>query len=284
MGKRNKDNLLWLDSWDDALEALETTHTISLSQVCMLLQASRPWVNKYIRPHISAVYISTWPGKDGWPVTWKASRALGKEIKDSIWFNETQLYDYLDSCVVSCTAKTKLMPYAELVPKRRRNSFRREMEDVIQEIKKAYDSREPADDGWDHCEYLRNKYITGERERALIERSTMPSCLGDDRTRVPAVPVPQIPVREASKEWHTIADARGYGGVDELVYRDLYIHGAHRMELHFDSPQGTGKKIYYYPDPEPYQEVEESYRDRVARGCLVALVRRGMYDAWREQT
>lgn len=283
MGKRNKDGLLWLDSWDEAVEALATTHTISLSQVCKMMQASRPWVNRYIRPHVSAIYISGMPDRDGWPVTWSASRALSKEIKDSIWMDEKKLYEYLESCVVSCTAQTKLVPYAELVPEARRKAFCKKMDDVIDQIKAAYNDKDPAavDAGWDRVEYLRRTYITGRLERALIDKDTMPSWLGTGRTSVPASPVPRIPVREACKHWHTIADMKGYGGVDEIVYRDLYIHGAHRMELSFDSPQGAGKKIYYYPDPEPCQEA--AYSDRVDRGCLLALVRRELYNAWREQ-
>ena len=284
MGKRNKENLLWLDSWDDAMEALATTHTISLSQVCELMKASRPWVNKYIRPNVSAIYISTWPGKDGWPVTWRASRALGKEIKDSIWMDKEKLFEYLESCVVSCTAQTKLLPYEKMVPESQRGKFLQEMQVVIDGLYKAFDEHTPTDDLWARRDHIIETYITGSMEKELIDAANRPSGLGTGRTRIPASPVPRPPVRNVCNRWYTIADARGYGGVDEMIYRDLFLQGAHRMELQFNSPEGVGRKIYYFPDPEPYRETVEALNDRIDRSCLVALVQRRLYDAWREQT
>ena len=56
---KGKTNVVQIENWSDLMIALESKYTLPLSEVCESLKASRSWVNKFIRPHIPAVYISS---------------------------------------------------------------------------------------------------------------------------------------------------------------------------------------------------------------------------------
>ena len=50
-------------TWVETLEALKHEYTLSIRDVCRLLKASRPWVNRYIKPHVNTIYLNS--GKRG---------------------------------------------------------------------------------------------------------------------------------------------------------------------------------------------------------------------------
>ena len=47
------------ESWKETLSLLSTTYTLSVRETCNIMQSSRQWVSRYIRPFIPALYLST---------------------------------------------------------------------------------------------------------------------------------------------------------------------------------------------------------------------------------
>ena len=50
-------------TFEQALNALQTTHTLSTRMICELLKTYRPWVTKYILPKLDKIYLNN--GKKG---------------------------------------------------------------------------------------------------------------------------------------------------------------------------------------------------------------------------
>ena len=50
-------------SFEQVLEALQTTHTLSTRMICEKLKTYRPWVTKYILPKLDKIYLNS--GKHG---------------------------------------------------------------------------------------------------------------------------------------------------------------------------------------------------------------------------
>ena len=76
------------DKWQACLNALESDYTLSFRSACKILKCDRSWVQKYIRPHVHYIYLSTGAGRKTTSYTKLASKAINKELTESIWFNE----------------------------------------------------------------------------------------------------------------------------------------------------------------------------------------------------
>lgn len=251
---RNKENIVWLNSWGELKESLTSTYDLSLTEACKLLKASRSWVNKYIRPLVPAVYISNGRGEKGVDYAFLMSLELGGEFKDLIWLDREAFYQLIERSVV-CTAQTKVLPIVKLIPPDLVDEYKKECASITEAIK------EVVEDGKDPSGLIeaRNKLVVscvkGNEEKALLNSRVFP----DRRGGVEAVPVLTPSATNLVHYWTTVSERKGYGGIDEVIYRDLFKKGAHRAELRITTPTGeTSKKIYYYDDPyyPSYYELE----------------------------
>ena len=81
------------DKWQACLNALESDYTLSFRSACKILKCDRSWVQKYIRPHVHYIYLSTGAGRKTTSYTKLASKAINKELTESIWFNTKEYSD-----------------------------------------------------------------------------------------------------------------------------------------------------------------------------------------------
>ena len=248
---KGKTNIVQLETWNELITALRNRYTLPFSETCEILKASRSWVNKYIRPHVPAVYISSGivnGHQRGASWTRLASKQLGKEITDQIWLDREEFEKFIRESIVSCTAQTKYVPYALLIPPVKRDQFRTEYCRITDELNDAMMNMQHSEVSklQEALVKLINTSITGDVEQDMLKSRLDPSRRGG----VDAWPV-AVPVTPLS-EWKAVHDLRGYSGVDEIIYRRLFTEGAIRIEIQVPALTGElSKKVYYISDPDP---------------------------------
>ena len=103
------------DKWQQCLTALEYDYTLSFRSACKILQCDRSWVQKYIRPNVHYIYLSTGAGRKTTSYTKLASKAINKEQTESIWFNTKEFDTLIRKSISSCTRQTILVPVEHLI-------------------------------------------------------------------------------------------------------------------------------------------------------------------------
>lgn len=231
-------------SWEHLLEELETHYTISLKDVCVLLKASRSWVNKYIRPYVRTIYISNGSayGKTNWVKI--ASLTLNKPFTESIWFHEDDFYEYVLSNIVSITKQVKKVPKTFLMESEEKRKYFEEYKNIKNKLETTKNIKEKVKlmRELDICDL---KYLKEDEKKLVKHRANSAK-----RTETEKVPVTLDNVNIS--EWQAVHDIKKYGDIDETIYRNLFNEGSIRIELKFQDINGKyGTKIYYVSDQEP---------------------------------
>ena len=137
-----------LRTWPEAVEALATTHTLSVQDICQILHAPRSWVNRFVLPHVDKIYLPDGKraGKEV-NTNWKevAAIQLGKDMQDSTWCNKEDFENLIMGSILSVTKQTKLIPAELLVQDKRAfaeeyNSYTEKMEELVGYLKQYPDS------------------------------------------------------------------------------------------------------------------------------------------------
>ena len=242
------------DDWQKLIHELENTYTISLTEVCEIMKASRSWVNKYIRPYVRSVYIrNNRRGDAKIGIDWLriAAEQLGREeMKDSIWFHRADFEGYINNRIISVTSQTKSIPLILCIEPRKRAEFHARRSQKRKELKEARGASKIE-------KYLELNNLVNEfasKDGAALMRAEANQTRRSDYPPIP-VDLPE----EHMKSWKAPHELKGYGGVDETIYRELFRSGSIRIELAFADIDGVvGKKVYYIPDPDP---VETEYEE-----------------------
>lgn len=254
-------------TWTETIMALEDDYTLSIRDVCHLVKASRQWVNKYIRPHVDVIYLSS--GKRGEYNTGRdwvkmAAQILNREdMTESIWFHKGQLYELLKRSVVSVTKQTKDVPITALMAEADRPRYRKEKEEIFKRLSEADKANDKEEFRRLNAEMLglNAKYIDQAGLDLLEQRASIVK-----RGAVPRIDVP-YPGEFDPSIWVSCSDIKDYGDTDEDIYRWLFSTGAIRIELAFSDVNGEiGTKIYYVPDPEPIPNIEDDINYPIPEG------------------
>lgn len=237
------------DSWLDLMTALKYHYTTSFSEVCNILQASRSWVNRYVRPNVSAVYINNNKRADGsvgqnWVKL--ASIELEKEMTESIWFHTEDFFQFLNDCTYSVTKQTKSVPVGLFMTIENYEKYLKKLEkldeQIIQEKSLIGKSRLLKEKEECHLDYISNdKHI-----KELLEKSLSVT----NRTQAKPIPVDLKYTDIPCKNWKAPHDLKGYGDADELIYRIFFREGYIKIDLQLHDINGEmGRKVFYAPDP-----------------------------------
>lgn len=255
-------------TFEQAVKALQTTHTLSTRMICELLKTYRPWVTKYILPKLDKIYLNN--GKMGnsrksFGMNWvyMASQILNNdEITESAWYKTSDFEALLKRSLSSCTRQTIKVSASIFMNEHERESFLARyniiQEDLQENKKKRYTersmelSKEKADLEA-QLEGLFDKYIGTDIMKELKDVVSIEEYGISKRTLTPPLKY------EMEWDYHNfmaIHDLKGYGGIDELVYRDLFNNGAVKLVFNFVAPNGDiGEKVFY-----TYDENDKKYR------------------------
>lgn len=255
-------------TFEQAVKALQTTHTLSTRMICELLKTYRPWVTKYILPKLDKIYLNN--GKMGnsrksFGMNWvyMASQVLNNdEITESAWYKTSDFEALLKRSLSTCTRQTIKVSATIFMNEHDRESFLARyniiQEDLQENKKKRYTersmelSKEKADLEA-QLEGLFDKYIGADIMKELKDVVSIEEYGISKRTLTPPLKY------EMEWDYHNfmaIHDLKGYGGIDELVYRDLFDNGAVKLVFNFVAPNGDiGEKVFY-----TYDENDKKYR------------------------
>lgn len=255
-------------TFEQAVKALQTTHTLSTRMICELLKTYRPWVTKYILPKLDKIYLNN--GKmgnsrksSGMNWVYMASQVLNNdEITESAWYKTSDFEALLKRSLSTCTRQTIKVSSTIFMNEHERESFLTRyniiQEDLQENKKKRYTersmelSREKADLEA-QLESLFDKFIGADIMKELKNVVSIEEYGISKRTLTPPLKY------EMEWDYHNfmaIHDLKGYGGIDELVYRDLFYNGAVKLVFNFVAPNGDiGEKVFY-----TYDENDKKYR------------------------
>ena len=235
-------------TWAETLEALRSEYTLSIRDVCRMLKASRQWVNRYIKPHVDAIYLNS--GKRGdfsvgrnW-VKMAATALERDDMTESTWFSKKQLYALLERSVASVTKQTKYVPVLWLMEPADRDAYIKERETLKERLNAARTESEAIRLAKE-LEALPEKFL----DKDSLEL-TDNHCRITERGKVDRVVIP-YPGRFDPTVWVAAHDIKDYGDTDEDIYRQLFRAGSIRIELAIPDTDGVvGQKIFYVADPD----------------------------------
>ncbi|SES90960.1 hypothetical protein SAMN02910413_1211 [Pseudobutyrivibrio sp. C4] len=249
-------------NWEETINCLKTTHTISIRQICKELKASRTWVNKFIMPNIDSIYLnsnirggkSSSKGGANWVLL--ASIALGEDyLTDSIWCNEQEYRDLITSNIISCTKQTKKIPCELLVEEPL--LYKRMYEELTEELE-AMKLTIASDRSV--ANYIKMSQLMKKRGNLHVD---MLNELGLEImeaenisvTERGVVPKLDYKVKDYPpiNKWVAPHDIKDYGDTEESIYRKFFSEGDIRVEIALKDYTGKdiSKKIYYMADDKP---------------------------------
>lgn len=239
----NREKLVSLDSWSDVIHALDTEYTVSLRDVCQMLKSSRPWVNTYIKPFVRHIYLSRTGFKN---YVRLAANTLERNMTESIWLHRGDVEELLNNAVVSVTKQTKQIPVTFFVPESVQSTFSDERQAIREALWNTTDISE-ARELLDRYEEILAIFVNSDVDKQRLFNSQV-----SETARGKVQPMPAELPEHYLYNMSAPHDLKGYGDVDETVYRTLFREGCVRIEMRFTAENGKeGKKVFYIPDPEP---------------------------------
>lgn len=248
--------------WQTVLYDLSTTHTISLVDICKQLKASRSWVSQYILPHLDTIYLNNnirygkhTPSSVNW-VDVAAIQLNRENMTESVWCNEHDFTQLIQSSVKSFTQQTKKIPIELLVNDKLKyreqynilNEQVKQLKQIAKTSKKIVDIMKVS-----KTILLRNTchYDMLTKTGAIICKKLPDMTKRGDLQRI-AISYDDIPEIDT---WIAPHDIKDYGETDELIYRNFCKNGYARIELNITTNGKIGRKIYYVQDPHPINHV-----------------------------
>ena len=255
-------------SFAEAAKALQTTHTLSTTKICEILKTYRPWVTKYILPKLDKIYLNSGHkgnSRKSNDINWvyAMSRALNDDrIKESAWYKKSDFEELLKKSLDSCTRQTIKVSSSLFVESSKRNKYcttYKELQDSLDEIqlqlRKEF-SRELLDQRkkiYKQIDDLYNEYIGSDLMIELTSKVSIEEYGVSKRTLTPAV---KYKIDLDYENFMAVHDLKGYGGIDEQIYRDLFNNGAVKLVFGFVAENGDiGEKIFYL-----YDKRDEEFR------------------------
>ena len=255
-------------SFSDAAKALKTTHTLSTKMICEILKTYRPWVTKYILPRLDKIYLNSGHkgnSRKSFDVNWvyAMSKALEDEtLKESAWYKKSDFEDLLKKSLDSSTRQTIKVSSSLFVEQSERNKYCLEykrLSDRLKEIKiqlKKDFSNELLKEKkqiYEKIDNLFDIYIGSDKMKELKKQVSIEEYGVSKRTLTPAE---KYEIDLDYNNFMAVHDLKGYGGIDEQIYRELFNNGAVKLSFSFVAENGDiGEKIFYL-----YDKRDEAFR------------------------
>lgn len=246
--------------WGSILNALQTTHDLTIRGMCKLLKTGRTWVKRHVIPQISEnmIYLPNHRGNEEKRVNWAmvAARQLGRgDIVETKWFCRQDFYDLISRSVTSVTRQTIRLPVEMFVSdkeayKAKYVSYAEKIAEVNQDynlsditkVSKLNTLYKAQEDQWISCLSEDMKYIVEEGLCSVTARSKVEPTHCDYNV-----------VAEMDR-WVAPHDVLEYGDCDEQVYRKFFAYGFLRIEIKIKGEDGkTGEKVFYLNEQNPYR-------------------------------
>lgn len=226
--------------WKACMEAMDSTYTISVKEVCRLLMCDRSWVSKYVRPHVHYIYIASGAGKNA-NYLQAASKMLGKQMTESVWLHTQEFKELIYSHIEKCTRQTIAVPRELLI-----------RAEAIPEFQEQYRKLEEQGKQFAEKGNLDGYMLVMESINKLMEEymhdigkqicEKLPSAYKRTETEAVDCRVPEFSL----EDWTCVPDMKDYGDSDEEIYRRLFQQGYYRMEMVLtDANEKQSRKIYH---------------------------------------
>ena len=242
-------------SFNEMMNAIQTTHNLSTKRICEIMKTYRPWVSKYILPYLDKIYISN--GKGNNDINWVAfiRKKLNNDMKESAWYKASDFENLLKKSLYSCTRQTIKCSASVFVKENSRAEFCEKynfLEEQLNEIRKELDVL-ITDELLGELKKIKKQqkelfenYIGETVMEELKSMVTLNEYKPSKRTLSPHT---KYSIDLDYQKFMAVHDLKGYGGVDEQIYRDLFSQGAVKLVFKFVAKNGDiGEKIYYVYD------------------------------------
>jgi len=253
-------------NWEEVLNALQTTHTLTIRKICQYLKVNRWWVSKYICPLLEENKIYLPNGMANKKLAnWveKASIALNRsDLKESCWFKNEDFYNLLRNSVTEVSRQTIQVPTELFIDDDQKDEFKRQYDEYSEQIGIILQY-----DRFDEKKVSELNKITNKRkalwltlvtdEKKLIYNEGIG--LYNKRTATERTVVkPDFDIVDKLLSWVSPSDIKDYGDSDEQIYRMFFNEGYYRIDLQINDSD-KGKKVYYLEDTEkiPYHYVNQ---------------------------
>ena len=255
-------------SFEQVARALQTTHTLSTKKICELLKTYRPWVTKYILPKLDKIYLNSGhkgSSRRSSDINWvyRMSKMLNDDsIKESAWYKTSDFENLLKKSLDSCTRQTIKVSSSLIVNPERRNEFCVKCKGVQNallenemQLHKEYSAelikeRKRLEKELDA---IYNEYISSDLMNELTSMVSIDDYGISKRTLSPVV---KYNIDLDYNQFMAVHDLKGYGGIDEQIYRELFNQGAVKLVFSFVAENGDiGKKVFYM-----YDKKDEQFR------------------------
>lgn len=251
-------------NWEEVLDALQTTHTLTIRKICQYLKVNRWWVSKYICPALEENKIYLPNGMANRQLAnWveKASIALNRsDLKESCWFKNEDFFELLRKSVVSVTRQTIQIP-AELFVDNK-DEFKSQYEEFTEQINGIYQFEKFDEKRVNELNKLVNKRrglwlsLVSDEKKLIYNEGIS---LYKKRSAVERVNAePDFDVVDKLSKWVSPADIKEYGDSDEQIYRTFFNEGYFRIDLQINNSD-DGKRVYYLEDADkiPFRYINQ---------------------------
>lgn len=215
--------------YENLLNALDKTHTLSVADVCEFLKVGRNWVSEYITSNVPHIFIQ---GTRSVP-NWRAiiNFHLNKSDSELIWFNPDQLFSFLENSIAAFSRQTvAVSPFAFMT------------DDSIQALYRDFEKNYDSENALPLSQYL--PVNVAEMESYAIGVTA--------RSKVKHIPIKPPQQLFKNYELKAIRALIGYSGIDEVVRRKLYKSGHSRLELNIKGKKGKTGKLVFFVDYNNY--------------------------------
>lgn len=257
-------------TWNETLELLKTTYTISMRDICQQLKSSRSWVAKYIIPYLGKLYLDTgYRGDRMTTKSWTRTAAImlndNKYLNNSVWCNEEQFDRLIRMHAVSITKQTKRIPVELLV--KDKQQFAKEYNPVEEQIRnneanlRRYgynkDIMKEIEGGKKLLEMIFEDHVSDEGRTVLD--AGMTNITKRNEIIPVSVAMPETPIAE----WRALHDDKDYGDTDESILRQYFKEGYVRVEIQIPDPKELS-------DPATIFDLEKSSNNGANKATIFA--------------
>lgn len=228
---------------EDLNHALAHEYTTTFQDACIILQTSRQWIQRFVRPFVPYVYVSP-----------KQGRELG--ITKNI-FIHTKAFEDLISRNLSFSRKTIQIPVCLLLEQNNQDAVIKKYDELCAELNEL--RQQPGisprilhmlnQEIYD----LIGNHLSRPEERAYLHPDYK------RRTQYKQLPCPFTLTLSKMRALPTVMHP---GDCPEAYFRQLFVNGAIRCELNLPDRDGvSSQKVYYAFDPTPPHPITLAYED-----------------------
>ena len=231
--------------YENLLNALDKTHTLSVADVCEFLKVGRNWVSEYITSNVPHIFIQGTRSVPNWRAIINCH--LNKNDSELIWFNPDQLFSFLENSIAAFSRQTvAVSPFAFMT------------DDSIQDLYCNFEKNYDSENALPLSQYLPVK--VAEMESYAIGVTA--------RSKVKHIPIKPPQQLFKNYELKAIRALIGYSGIDEVVRRKLYKSGHSRLELNIKGKKGKTGKLVFFVDYNNYTFPENRNIELTDKGHL----------------